>query len=205
LVARQIATKPQFADAPQTRVERPKVEPLSPSRYKIQFTASEALRDKLERLQALAPSADLADVIEAAVTEKLERAEAKRCGKTAKPKTTLEDADTSRGARGIPAAVRREVWARDGARCTFVSSSAKRCTERHRLELHHDEPFALGGDRSTRNIRLLCRAHNALMAELDFGSETMNAFRVREPSPAFDWTPTPVRPVSPRSRQSREA
>jgi hypothetical protein len=56
---------------------RPVVEPLAPSRYKVQFTASGELREKLERLQTLMPG-ELAEVIEAAVTEKLERLEAKR-------------------------------------------------------------------------------------------------------------------------------
>jgi hypothetical protein len=55
------------------------VEPLAPSRYKVQFTASAQLKDKLERLQALlrseVPDGDLAAVIEKAVTEKLERLE----------------------------------------------------------------------------------------------------------------------------------
>ena len=55
------------------------VEPLAPSRYKIQFTASGELRDKLERLQALMDE-DLVAAIEAAVTEKLETLEAKRYG-----------------------------------------------------------------------------------------------------------------------------
>jgi hypothetical protein len=49
--------------------------PLARDRYRVQFTASEALRDKLERLQALLPGADLATLIEQAVTEKLERLE----------------------------------------------------------------------------------------------------------------------------------
>ena len=56
------------------------VEPLSPARYKVQFTASAELHDKLERLQALmrseVPGGDLAAIIERAVTEKLERLEA---------------------------------------------------------------------------------------------------------------------------------
>ncbi len=36
------------------------------------------------------------------------------------------------------------------------------------LEFHHDEP-SLGGDRSADNIRLTRRAHNAYMAEMDYG------------------------------------
>ena len=62
------------------------VEPLAPSRYKVQFTASAQLKDKLERLQALLrselPDGDLGAVIERAVTEKLERLEARRFAKT---------------------------------------------------------------------------------------------------------------------------
>ena len=58
------------------------VEPLAPARYKVEFTASEELRDKLKRLEALMPGCDIASVIDAAVSEKLERVEAKRYGKT---------------------------------------------------------------------------------------------------------------------------
>ena len=48
------------------------VEPLAPSRYKVQFTASAELHDKLERLRALmrssVPDGDLAAIVEQAVT-----------------------------------------------------------------------------------------------------------------------------------------
>jgi len=40
--------------------------------------------------------------------------EAKRFGKTNRPRTKVEDADTSPGVRGIAAAVKRFVWERDG-------------------------------------------------------------------------------------------
>ena len=176
---------PNKSDKPAT------VTPLSPARYKVAFTASEELRDKLERLQALMPGGDLASIIDAAVSEKLERLEAKRYGKTHKPRKTLEDADTSPGVRGISAAVKRAVWALDRGQCTFISSRGKRCPERHRLEFHHDEPYGLGGDRSVDNVRLACPAHNAYMAELDYGKEKMDrhrrsADRVGEPQPTLE-------------------
>lgn len=61
---------------------RPVVVPLALSRYKVQFTASADLRDKLERLQALLsaqlPCGDLGAVIEHAVSETLARLEARR-------------------------------------------------------------------------------------------------------------------------------
>jgi hypothetical protein len=58
----------------------------------VQFTASAELRDKLERLQALV-QADVAAVIEVAVTEKPERLEAKRYGRTKSPQKHLEETD----------------------------------------------------------------------------------------------------------------
>jgi len=52
------------------------VEPLGAARYKVQFTASAELHDKLERLRALmrpsVPDGDLAAIVEQAVTEKLQ-------------------------------------------------------------------------------------------------------------------------------------
>ena len=143
--------------APEPPDPRTKVEPLSASRYIVQFTASAELRDKLERLAALMPGSDLASRIDTAVSEKLERLEAKRFGKTKKPRKSLEDADTSPGVRGISAPVRRFVWERDGGQCTYVSREGKRCPARERLEYHHDDPYGLGGDRSATNIRLMCK------------------------------------------------
>ena len=96
--------------------------------------------------------------------------------------------------RGIAAAVKRFVWERDGGQCTFVTSDGKRCPECHRLEYHHDHPHGRGGDRSAKNIRLMCSCHNLYMAELDFGKETMDEYRrsaarVGEPAPSFRLSP----------------
>ena len=167
------------------------VEPLAPSRYKIQFTASGELRDKLERLTALMPGNDLASVVEAAVTEKIERLEAKRFGKSKKPRKSVEEADTSPGVRGISAPVRRFVWDRDGGQCTY-SRNGRRCPAREGIEFHHDNPYGLGGDRSANNIRLMCSRHNDYMAERDYGKEKMDQYRVREPSPTLQLCPDVV-------------
>src|SRR3972149_11121306 len=79
--------------APTAPSVSPRPEPLSPERYRVVFTASRELRDKLERLQSLMQE-DLVAIIEAAVTEKLERLEAKRYGETKKPRKNLEKKDT---------------------------------------------------------------------------------------------------------------
>jgi 5-methylcytosine-specific restriction endonuclease McrA len=151
---------------------------LSPARYKVSFTASAELHDKLERLQALMSSsgnpADLPGVIEAAVTEKLE---SKRYGKSKAPRRHLESSDTSGSSRHIPAAVRRAVFERDGGRCNFEDETGRRCTETRRLEYHHIRPYGRGGDHSAENIALRCRVHNLLEAECDYGKEVVDRYR----------------------------
>jgi hypothetical protein len=143
------------------------VQPLSPGRYKVQFTASAELQQKLERLQALMGSkgraGDLAAVIEQAVTEKLERLEARRVGRTKAPRKGPAEKEetqtsTSPSSRHIPAAVQRAVRERDGDRCRYVDDHGRRCKERNHLQFHHRHPFGLGGEHSVGNVRLMCRA-----------------------------------------------
>jgi len=117
------------------------VEPLAPTRYQVRFTASGELRDKLERLQVLmrssVPDADLARTIEIAVTEKLQRVEAKRFGKTQAPRSDLAETESTPSSRHIPAAVRRLVYERDGGRCAYRDRNWRRCARRDDLEFHH--------------------------------------------------------------------
>ena len=159
------------------------IEPLSPARYKVQFTASQELRDMLERLTALmrteVPDGDLAAVIERAVSEKLQRLEARRFGKAKAPRKTLARTVLKPGSRYVPAALRRAVWKRDEGRCRFVDDQGRRCTERHCLEFHHDFPYGKGGDQCLANIKLLCAPHNRLLAEEDYGRAAVQA-RVAE-------------------------
>jgi hypothetical protein len=154
--------------------------PLAPERFKIQFTASREAHDKLRRAQSLLrhviPNGDAAAVFERALDALLADLEKKKLGATTRPHQAKP---TTPGSRYIPAAVRREVWRRDGARCAFVGT-AGRCSERGFLELHHVVPFAQGGEATTANIELRCRAHNAYEAGLSFGS-----LFLRERSPDY--------------------
>jgi hypothetical protein len=77
--------------------------------------------------------------------------------------------------RWVPAAVRRAVYARDDGRCSFVAADGRRCAARARLELDHVEPWALGGSAKRDNLRLRCRAHNALHARHCFGAKRVAA------------------------------
>ena len=92
------------------------------------------------------------------------------------------------GSRHVPAAVKREVVARDGGRCTFESPDGRRCNSRAWLAIferwHHDEPFGKGGPTNTANVRLLCKGHNAHKGALDYGRQHMAAFAKPKQPPA---------------------
>jgi len=51
--------------------------------------------------------------------------------------------------RKIPVSVKREVWRRDGGKCS-------KCGSRVKLEFDHIIPFSEGGSSTARNIELLC-------------------------------------------------
>jgi hypothetical protein len=161
---------------------RATVEPLGAGRYKVQLTASAAFCEKLERLKTLmmssVPDGDLARVLETAVTEALDRREARRFAKVKTPRKTLAHADTVPSAsRYLPAPVRRISHASDDGRCRFVGAGGRRCGSDRRVEFHHVVPWARGGDRSPGNIRLMCRTHNAYLAAKDYGEAVMVRFR----------------------------
>ena len=112
-----------------------------------------------------------------AMTLLIEQTKKRRFGQTDKPRPSANKGGKAQRARAtpdsrhIPHEVRRKVFERDGMRCTFVSHGGHRCEATGGLEFHHEDPFARGGPPTVGNIRLLCRPHNALLAERDFGRE----------------------------------
>src|SRR5688572_11697204 len=109
---------------------RPVIAPLTPERYRLQFTVSKETHDKLRRAQDLLcreiPDGDPAKIFARALDLLVRDVEKKKLAATAKPRAPRE---TKSGSRDIPAHVRRAVWKRDGGRCSFSGRSG-RCTER---------------------------------------------------------------------------
>jgi hypothetical protein len=62
--------------------------------------------------------------------------------------------------------LRRVIRERD-RRCTFVGEGGKVCGSTFGLEIDHVQPWALGGETTPENLRLLCRAHNRYQARKD--------------------------------------
>ena len=143
---------------------------LAPGLHEIRFTITSATRDKLERARELlrhaVPNGEYALIFDRALTELLAQLERRRAAATPAPRAARP---ARPGSRHIPAAVKREVWKRDGGRCAFFGWQGRRCTERGRLEFHHREPFATGGPTTVENISLRCRQHNHYEAEAFFG------------------------------------
>jgi 5-methylcytosine-specific restriction endonuclease McrA len=103
------------------------------------------------------PDGDLAAILEQAVTEKLQRLEARRFARTPAPRRTLSESQPSPTTRQIPAAVKRAVYERDAGQCRYEHERGRRCTPREGLEFHHRRPFGHGGDHSLANVALACR------------------------------------------------
>jgi len=147
--------------------------PLREDRYKVQFTASQQLHDKIEQAQHLCwhqiPDGDLAEICERALDLLIAERMKQRFAvgrKAAAPRAAApaaSRADRSQ-ARPVPAPaprsntrhvaneVRRQVWSRDGGRCTFVSELGRRCEERGGLEFHHKQTYARGGEATVANL-----------------------------------------------------
>jgi hypothetical protein len=164
-----VSEEPVFPAPP--AAPRGLVAPLSPDRYRVQFTIGEETEDQLRRLQDLLrseiPDGDPGQIFARALPLLLEAVEKRKFAATARPRPGAARATS--GSRHIPAEVARTVWARDGGRCAFVARSGRRCEERAHLEFHHAKPFAMGGAATIANIALRCRAHNLLEAERVYG------------------------------------
>lgn len=156
------------------------VRPLAPETYKVQFTLSRDGYATLRRAQDLLrhgiSNGDAGAIFERALTLLVEDLEKKKLAATDRPRVARQAKSDS---RHVPAAVKREVWTRDGERCAFIGTHG-RCTERGFLELHHVVPFADGGETSAGNLQLRCRAHNQHEAERWFGADV-----VRERPPGY--------------------
>jgi hypothetical protein len=145
-------------------------EQSAPVLHEMKIVVSDELRQKLARAADLMrhrnPSGNLVVIVDRAVDLLIAKLEKERLGKTARPQ-----AAPRRPHRPgyIPRAIRREVFERDGERCTFCDAHGNRCTATTLLELDHVVARAHGGPDTVGNLRVRCRAHNRLHAERTFG------------------------------------
>ncbi|MFI4945136.1 MAG: HNH endonuclease [Burkholderiales bacterium] len=156
--------------APVRSGSRVQVEPLSPERYRVQFTIGrrtyEGLRRAQELLRREIPDGDPAAIFDRALSLLLDNIARRKWAAVARPKPAGVSAVRS---RHVAAHVKRAVWVRDGGRCAFFAKNGRRCGEGSTLEFHHVAPYSIGGETTVANLSLRCRAHNAHESELAFG------------------------------------
>ena len=148
------------------------VAPLAVGRYLLRVTIGAETHARLDKardlLRHVVPNGDLSLILDRALAVLLDQLERRKTGRVTRPRRSRRAPASSRG-RHIPAAVKREVSARDANRCAFVGTDG-RCAETAFLEYHHVVPYAKGGKSEAANIQLRCRAHNAYEATRDFGN-----------------------------------
>jgi hypothetical protein len=186
------ASEPGVTSAPLTgTVAAPSVRPsvitpLAPERFKVQFTVDRATYDKLRQAQDLlrhtVPMGDPAVIFDRALTLLIAELSKTKIGETPHPRAGRAASPDSRS-RHIPAAVRREVWRRDGGQCAFRGEQG-RCKETGWLEFHHVRAYRKGGAATVETVELRCKVHNLYKAEQEFGSTAV--FHARDVRAVYD-------------------
>jgi hypothetical protein len=175
------------------------VEPLTAEKARLHMTVSPEFLAKLEAarlaLSHSLPGATAEDVLSAGLDLLLER-DARRKGLTEHPRLAPPEEAALPGAAYIPAAVRREVWERDGACCQWPLASGGVCGSRLRLEFDHRVSRAEGGRPTVANVRVLCGAHNKLAARERLGDRLMDRYCRAPRQRELSGIPTPCAPES---------
>lgn len=169
--ARSSAPEPSPVPAPDRLVA-----PV-PGRVRISFEASSALKEKLERTGTLLAhrlrTRRMEELIETLADIALRGLDPSRRAGRPRP--------VKGNPRRVPWSVRKQVWERDGGRCSYEAEDGTRCGSTSRLQYDHIQPWALGGrSGDAANIRLLCRAHNLRLGRRAFPEATARALARRE-------------------------
>ncbi len=145
--------------SPRRRDERAVIAPLSEETFKVQFTASRACHDKFRQAQDLlrhrVPDGDLATIVERALDLLIEQVKKERFATGRKARQAPTEGTDAATSRHIPDAIKREVFERDGGRCTFTDEHGRRCGETGALEFDHLDGFARTRLHRADLIRLL--------------------------------------------------
>jgi hypothetical protein len=186
------------------------IAPLSEDTFTVQFTASRALRDKIQQAKDLlrhrVPGGELATVVDKALDTLLEKLMKERFAVGTRPRKQSVAASSAFAPRYIAAPIRRAVYLRAGGRCEYVDENGRRCTETGCLEYDHLDGFARTHIHSVDTIRLVCRGHNAHAAEQLYGRVYMERVRrgVVEARSARREAPPSPEPFSPRPGASSQ-
>ena len=179
--------------APPRPARRAEIHPTSAQEYVARLPVSRAWVQKLEMAKKLGghvvPTGDPVEILELALDLFIEKHGKRRGAIAVRP--ACAEAMPERATPSVPAEApipkrerftadeRRQIWARDGGRCTWAMDSGERCESEHQLEIDHIEALGKGGSSDVRLARLLCRRHNDQHARETFGEAFMKSRKSR--------------------------
>lgn len=136
------------------------------------------LIDEYRRLAMLSDGTHqkvIKEALKFAITQKREKTSA---SKKTEPKKVQAGASLEKPpTRYVRQRIKRVVWQRDAGRCAYIDPKTKRrCESKHRLELDHAQPFAMGGKTTAENLRLACKAHNQMFAVAVYGMKKISSY-----------------------------
>jgi hypothetical protein len=150
---------------------RESVRPVSANESEVKFAAGHELLLKIEKLKGLLahsnPQISLSDLVDKLCDLGIQVWDPaqKKPRKTAAPRDLAQQKSK--------AEIKREVWRKAESQC-------QNCGSFYALEEDHSWPFAMGGELTLQNMRLLCRSCNQRAAIEFYGIEKMDQFRNRE-------------------------
>lgn len=145
---------PEIAKPDQTRA-------IDENATEIRFTADAELLEMLNQVRAL---------------KKLDPARQNE-RKSLSPEKDATQQTSEPRSRFIAARLKREIWKKSQGSCVFVSPlTGIRCGSKHGLQFDHIVPWAMGGETTARNLRLLCANHNRLAAIEAYGDKKILPF-----------------------------
>ncbi|MDG0815921.1 HNH endonuclease [Bdellovibrio svalbardensis] len=162
-----------------------KVKQVSDTRVEIRLVIPAELKEKMDQLKLLLshvhPEMNYQQLIEYLSSKALLQLDPEqtkpRSRATPAPKVKMGVSSKEMGLnskaernRYVPEALRRLIFKRDNSCCSYVDpKSKKRCDSKYQIQIDHIVPFALGGQTTESNLRLLCASHNRWRAEKTFG------------------------------------
>ena len=181
LVALQVTQAPPPASEP-PRLGPAAAQPvgneiLTESLARVSFTVDREyealLKEVRSALSHKMPGAVLLDLIKESFREVIKQ-DKKRKGIVDKPRATRVAKNGK-----VSQSVRRIVEQRDGGKCQWRCEDGGICGSTYRVEFHHKQDRAKGGEGTPENVIQLCEKHHLLATEIAWGEERIEPFRKR--------------------------
>lgn len=166
-----------FKDSPKTN-ETPQDEEIL---VRVSFVTSQNVTKKIDRVKELLarkyPNGKMDDLLEELLDFYIEKKDplqlpTKERKKSPKKSPPPGKVAVKKEPRAPSVTDSRKAHQKSEGRCEWTNEQGIRCQERKFLDRDHKIPYAKGGSSKVHNIRILCRAHNALESRRAFNGRS---------------------------------